>query len=79
MPITTIKGGRSPVKRVILYPSKDKVPKTQMTTIPIIIIGTITVSYDLKKIKSIIEVTIKETNNNIESSCFTLSAKIYLE
>ena len=51
MPITTIKGGRSPVKRVILYPNKDKVPKTQMTTIPIIIIGTITVSYDLKIIK----------------------------
>ena len=48
MPITTIIGGSKPVNSVILKPNKAKVPNTHVTTIPIIINGTKTVSIDLK-------------------------------
>jgi len=50
-----------------------------VTTIPIIINGTKTVSIDLKKINKIIPNTMTDTINNIVSSFFTLSARIYLE
>ena len=79
MPITTIIGGSKPVSNVILKPNKAKVPNTHVTTIPIIIKGTNTVSRDLKNKNRIIATTIIENNNNLVSSFLTLSANIYLE
>ena len=67
------------MSKVILKPNNANVPKTHVTTIPMIINGTNTVSIDLKKINKIIPNTTTETISNIVSSFFTLSARMYLE
>src|SRR6218665_2187016 len=36
IPMVTMTGGMSPLKRVILYPKRERLPITQITTMPII-------------------------------------------